>query len=115
VVERGPEKAGVGGSIPSLATILAKSSCIQSPVLSNNCFRSLVREGVVGLSLSGSHVSGVALWGRCFLCVKQGNGYAYLGVQSFRECQFKFSLFGPRAGLSSLILSEARGLRGTLP
>jgi hypothetical protein len=39
VVERGPEKAGVGGSIPSLATTLSTTCRSVSPRFHSNSFQ----------------------------------------------------------------------------
>jgi hypothetical protein len=39
VVERGPEKAGVGGSIPSLATTLSTTYKPSSPRFHSNSFQ----------------------------------------------------------------------------
>jgi hypothetical protein len=55
VVERGPEKAGVGGSIPSLATTFSTTYTSVSPRFHSNSFQ-LAREGFACLEARTDHL-----------------------------------------------------------
>ena len=86
MVERGPEKAGVGGSIPSLATIFSKSY-----VPFSQRFRSRTRGGVGLLSVQNPGKCRCSTKSAPSICLRQLQRFRFCCLQN-AGCQVAFSL-----------------------